>query len=83
MPAGTFQALKEVVSTTWTAAGFANTNDAVVWRDPGRSLFTLKLDETYLRGDTSRPSMAHETRELLRRTVRENRWSPLECRLLF
>jgi len=65
--AGTFQAFKEAVETSWVFNGFVNSTSVTVWRDPARSMFPVKLDETLVHGDTSRPSFSHETRELLSR----------------
>ena len=65
--AGTFQAFRETVETTWVFDGFTNDTSVTLWRDPARSMFPVKLDEVLVHGDTSKPSFAHETRELLSR----------------
>ena len=65
--AGTFQALKEIVSTTYVSNGFTNRNDVTLWRDPARSLFPVMLEQDMVRGDTSKPWISHETRQLLSR----------------
>jgi hypothetical protein len=65
--AGTFQAFRETVETTWVFNGFANSSSVTLWRDPARSMFPVKLDEVLVHGDTSKASFAHETRELLSR----------------
>lgn len=62
--AGTFQAFRETVETTWVFNGFTNGSSVTLWRDPARSMFPVKLDEMLVHGDTSRASFAHETREL-------------------
>ena len=62
--AGTFQAFRETVETTWVLNGFTNGSSVTLWRDPARSMFPVKLDEMLVHGDTSRASFAHETREL-------------------
>jgi hypothetical protein len=70
VPAGTFQAFRETVSTTWTSGAnneFSNGTGTTAWRDTAHSLFTIKLDETIVHGDTSRPYISHDVRELLRR----------------
>ena len=64
---GVVQAVKETITTSWVADGFANSTDVTVWRDPARSLFTVMLDESIVHGDTSRPWISHETRQLLSR----------------
>ncbi len=70
VPAGTFQAFRETVSTTWTSGTrneFSNGTGTTIWRDTARSLFPIMLDETIVHGDTSRPYLTHDVRELLRR----------------
>jgi len=68
VPAGSFQVFKEVVSTTWVFNGFSNSRGATLWRDPARSMFPVKVDETIVRGDTSKPYISHVTRELQSRS---------------
>lgn len=68
VPAGTFQVFREVVSTTWVYNGFSNSKGVTLWRDPARSMFPVKLDETIVRGDNSRPYISHVTRELQSRS---------------
>ena len=65
--AGTFMAVKEQVTTSWVANGFTNSTDATIWRDQARSLFPVMIDESIQHGDTSRPWISHETRQLLSR----------------
>jgi hypothetical protein len=67
VPAGTFQAFRETVSTTWTSNGFSDGTGTTAYRDTTHSLFPIKVDETIVHGDTSRPYFTHDTRELLRR----------------
>lgn len=62
--AGTFQAFKEVVSTSWNHNGFSNSIGITLWRDPARSMLPVKLDEAIVHGDTSKPYISHLTREL-------------------
>ena len=64
---GVILAVKETVTTSWVADGFANSTDVTVWRDPARSLFPVMIDESITHGDTSKPWIAHETRQLLSR----------------
>lgn len=66
--AGSFQVFREVVSTTWTHDGFSNSRGVTLWRDPARSMFPVKLDETIVHGDTSKPYISHITRELQSRS---------------
>ena len=65
--AGTFQAFRETVDTTWVFNGFTNSTSVTLWRDPARSMFAVRLDEAIVHGDTSKPYFTHETRELLSR----------------
>lgn len=64
---GVIQAVKETVTTSWVSNGFANNTDVTVWRDPARSLFPVMIDESITHGDTSKPWISHETRQLLSR----------------
>ena len=68
MAAGSFQVFREVVSTTWTYNGFNNSTGVTLWRDPARSMFPVKLEETIVHGDTSRPYISRVTRELQSRS---------------
>jgi len=68
VPAGSFQVFREVIATTWVYNGFSNSMGVTLWRDPARSMFPVKLDETIVHGDTSKPYISHLTRELQSRS---------------
>jgi len=71
VPAGTFQAFRETVSEAWTSGAngqFSNGAGITSWRETSGSLQVVKLDESIVHGDTSRPWFTHETRELASHT---------------
>ena len=67
VPAGTFQAVKEIVNVSYTVGNVQYANGETLWRDPAHSLTSVKLDISYARSDSSAPYVTHETRELLSR----------------
>jgi len=64
VPAGTFQAVKETVVAAYVDNGTAVTASTTLWRDPGRSMFSVKSDEAIVHDGATAAYIARDEREL-------------------
>jgi hypothetical protein len=67
VPAGSFQAVKETVSLTYTDNGVDGIVTTTLWRDPANSMLSVKSDQAVFRSGATTAYLTRDQRELLSR----------------